>query len=212
MKRIIYLKAGHSINQPGAEIRDNHLYRTEFELNTAIVNVLVPELERNGFIVRVVPNDKDVEGSYHWVNTMTSKIDDGLALSIHNNCCNGEGAESYYYGHNWKSKSLAKKLIDAYCEETEQKNRGTKSDISTRFGELGWIRKTNIWALLIECGFIDSEKDMKLMTNNIERVARGLAMGICNVYGIEYEEPQNGEPEPDREAIKRQIIALVNTL
>lgn len=211
MKRIIYLNAGHSTVQPGVEIK-NSKYKTESELNMAIRDVLVPELKNNDFIVRVVPDEKDIEDSCDWVNTMVSNINDGLALSIHNNCCGAEGAESYYYGYNWSSKAMAKKMIDAYCGETGQKNRGAKSDKTTKYGQLGWIRRTNIWAVLIECGFTDNENDMRIMENDLGRIARALAKGVCAIYGIKYKSLITEPVSTDREETKRQIIELVNKL
>lgn len=191
MNKVIYLNAGHSELQPGAVSR----FGIERDLNIVIRDSLVPELEEQGFKVKIVPDDRNLTQSYLWVNTRTSNINDGLALSVHNNCCGGEGAESFYYGHHQGSKDIAEKLINAFCQETGLKNRGAKSDTITPHGRLAWIRDTKIWAVLIECGFMDSSVDIDFIINNIDIVCRGLAKGICDIYGVPYKEenPPTGE-------------------
>ncbi len=210
MKKIIYLNAGHSTVQPGVEIK-GYKYKTESELNMAIRDALLPELIANGFEVKLVPDKLDLTGSYKWVNSFAKKVNDGLALSIHNNCCGGKGAESFYYKWNFFSKGMAKKLINAYCIETGRQNRGAKSDTTVGYGRLGWIRSTNCWALLIETGFVDNDGDMDYMNLNMESIARGLAKGICAIYKIDYNELKPlGELTPHGEALKKQLIDLNN--
>ena len=209
MKKVIFLNAGHSEKDPGSLIPRNR-YQHEAKLNIAIRFFLISELESQGFIVKSVPDNRNLKESIAWVNERAFKIDDGLALSVHNNCCGGEGAETLYYKYNRKSKKIAENLINEFCKETGLKNRGAKSDSTTRFGMLGWIRKTNIWAALIECGFVDNENDMDFIFNNLDRVARGIARGVCKIYGIDYKEKK--EPPQGREEIKKKIIELLEKL
>jgi len=206
MKKVIFLDAGHSITDPGTITEFGH----ETDYNRAIRDALISELVRNGFEVKTVPDDLDLKGSINWVNLSSSNIDDGLALAIHCNCCGRQGAESYYYGNNQTSKDIAQKLIDEYCKETGLINIGPRSDTTGRFGELGWIRQTLPWATLIECGFLDNQQDVEIL-KDCKRVARGIAKGICKIFGINYIEETN-PPAVDREKIKKQIIELLNQL
>ena len=179
MERVIFLDAGHNVKKdPGAVIGN----RKERDLNILIRDALIPELFFNGFQVEVVPDDLDTVQSIDWINQRVQNIESGLAIQIHQNCCKGEGAETYYMDAFESSKRIARELIEEYCKETGIKNRGAKSDDTTRFGALGFIRNTECWATLIECGFLDNDKDMKIMTERLDAVVRGIAKGICKIF------------------------------
>ena len=214
MKKTIYLNAGHSHLDPGAVV-PNDRFEYESQLNIAIRDALIPELKRHSFIVEAVPDNLNLPQSYGWVNERTFGIEDGLALSIHNNCCGGEGAESYYYKHALLSKAIAEKLIIGYCLKTKLKHRGAKSDLTTRYRELSWIRETIPWATLIECGFMDNAKDMEFIINNIDKVAKGICKGVCAIYGIPYKEESSTGRKETKEKITasaEEIIKLAKTL
>ena len=203
IKRTIILNAGHSLSDPGAIT----LYGKESDFNIKIRDAVIPELKRQGFEVIPVPDDYDLKKSISYVNEITTNINDALAISIHQNTGGSYGAEVYYYGGSNSSKEIATKFINAYCKETGLKNRGVKSDTTTRHGKLGWIRNTNVWAILPECGFIDNESDVKKLKNT-KKIARGIVMGICAIYNIKYKE----EEETDKGRIKEEIIKLVKLL
>jgi len=207
MKPTIYLNAGHSLTDPGTITE----HGKESVINQLIRDALIPELTRNSFLVMKIPDDLNLGNSIEWVNQKTTFIDDGLALSIHCNQGGGEGAEAYYYGNSYKSKGIAQKLIDEYCKETGLRNRGAKSDTTTHYGKLGWIRNTNIWATLIEVGFLDNYEDIEKI-QDFERTARGIAKGVCKIYGVEYKEEPTPTPDFDKEAFKKKIIDFIHSL
>ena len=207
MLKKIFLDSGHnSADDPGAITP----YGKETDFNMKIRDALIPELQRCGFEVASVPDNLNLPASYIWVNKTAKNLDDGLALAIHCNCCDREGAESYYYGGIMSSKALAKTLIDEYCKETGFNNFGARPDTSTRFGELSWIRETNCWAVLIECGFISNQNDVEKL-KDYKKVARGICKGVCKIYNINYVEGSQVELI-SREEIKRQIIELLGKL
>ena len=183
MKKIIYLNSGHSDLEPGT-ISEHGVER---DLNITIRDLLTPLLEAQGFEVKEVPDKLKLYPSVLWVNTRVTTLEGGLAFGIHQNCCGGRGAESFYYKNSNTSKAIAKKLIDTYCEVTGLNNRGAKSSSTSRFGRLGWIEDTNCWATLIECGFMDNAVDMEFIIENFDKVALGIAKGICKVFGIKYD-------------------------
>lgn len=212
MKKVIFLNAGHSELDPGANIPNNR-FENESQLNMVIRDFLVPELQEQGFDVILIPDDKNLNGSYSWVNERAFNINDGLALSIHNNCCRQEGAETYYVSFSNSSRVIAQKLIDEFCKETRINNRGARPDSITRFGELSWLRETNAWATLIECGFMDSAKDMEYIINNIPEVAKAICKGVCRIYNIPYidcgKEESIEEISNNSKAIKEILQVLV---
>ena len=214
-KKTIWLDAGHSELDPGANVPSNR-FEYESQLNMVIRDFVVPELEEQGFEVIVIPDDQNLRETISSVNEEGFDINDGLALAIH---CNKSpsgyegsknGAEAYYYKYNQLSKNIAQKLVDGFCKETGINNRGAISDTQTSVGELGWIRKTNVWATLFEVGYLDSNKDMDFILNNFDRVAKGIVKGVCAIYGIEYKEKEKSSLS--REEIKKQIIKLVEKL
>jgi len=152
--------------------------------------------------------------SIKFVNKYTHNINDGLGLSIHCNTGGGEGAETFYFKYNQTSRDIAKKLIDTYCQETGLKNRGAKSDTLTRHKQLGWIRKTNVWSVLIEAGFLDSIYDVNKL-RDCEKIARGICKGVNAVYNIPYIEPRNNnEKEPELEENKKSgaLVEIIQIL
>lgn len=204
MKKVIFLNAGHSYTEPGAVTE----YGKESEINMKIRDALVPELEGQGFTVEQVPDDLDYKESYAWVNERSSNINDGLALDIHCNKGGKSGAEAYYYAGSSASREIAKSLVDVYSKELGIENGGPKPDTQSWHGELAWIRKTNPWAVLIECGYMDSDEDMVMIVGHYAEVARAICKGVCAIYGISYENAL----EVDREKIKAQIILLLQRL
>ncbi len=205
MKKVIYLNAGHSEVDPGANVPNNR-YEYESQLNMAIRDFVVPELLDQGFKVISISDHLNLSESILGVNLMTSWINDGLALDIH---CNKSprgyegsknGAEAYHYDNHQFSKDIAQKLVDEYCRETDLNNRGALSDSKTFFKSLGWIRRTNIWATLIECGYLDNEKDLNFLINNLDKVARGIAKGVCKIYNIKYIEKLKPDSEINRKS------------
>lgn len=179
-KKTIYLNAGHFLNDPGAVVNEDR----ENKIVMKIRDLLVPLLKQD-FEVEVVPDELNLDQSTNWVNEKVKNLDDGLALSIHLNASDGRGygAETLYYGWFNKSKQLAQIILDEYCRITLYKNRGPKSDSTTRFGRLGWIRNTNCWSTLIECYFLDNESDRKKIKN--EEIAYAIYCSVCKLYGVE---------------------------
>jgi len=211
IKHTIFLNAGHdNVNDPGA------IYHTHIEakMNIAIRDKLNEYLSKQ-FKVETVPDRLDLRESIIWVNERSSELDDGLAVSVHFNAGGGEGAETFYYDGGYeKSKIIAKTYIDKYCSLTGYKNRGAKPDTSARAGRLAWIRDTEPWAVLIECGFIDNEEDMKKF--DATQIAYANYEAICDIYGIDPLKPIKPEPVEidasmiNKEEMKKQIIEFVN--
>lgn len=205
MLKKIFLDSGHSNLDPGTTT----IFGNETDFNRQIRDALIPELKRCGFEVLAVPDDLDLVNSYLWVNKIAKNLEDGLALAIHCNCCGREGAESYYFGSSMVSKLIAQQLLNEYCKETGFINLGARSDTSTRFGELSWIRETNCWATLLECGFLDNLNDVEKL-KDFKKIVRGICKGVCRIYNIDYIE-EFSQPK-SKEEIKREIISLLNQL
>ena len=137
-KKIIYLNAGHFHRDPGAS--GNNLVERDEVMK--IRDLLLPLLEKH-FKVYLVPDDKNLQQSVKYVNGLARNLNDGLAIDLHMNAGGGKGAECFYYSWSAKGKSMAKKLINKYCEITNLENRGAKPDSKSAGKYLNGITKQN---------------------------------------------------------------------
>lgn len=86
-------------------------------------------------------------------------------VSHHLNAFNGtaNGFEVWYYAGNAAAKKLAEEICIAVCKATGWVNRGAKATTS-----LYVIRASSGSAILIEWGFVDSMKDMDIMSKKMD--------------------------------------------
>ena len=86
-------------------------------------------------------------------------------VSHHLNAFNGtaNGFEVWYYAGNSAAKKLAEEICAAVCKATGWVNRGAKATTS-----LYVIRASSGSAILIEWGFVDSKKDMDIMSKKMD--------------------------------------------
>lgn len=161
-------------------------YMNENLFNRAVVKYLKQELIRNGFdILEVAPTDVDTP-LYNRTTLANQKKAD-IYLSIHANALTGNfgswgGIETFHSGRA-ESLKLAKAVHKELLKGTPLADRGTKDG-----SHLWVIRKTNMPAILIEAGFMDSHKDYKYLLSDAYRreCAREICMGVCEYFGREY--------------------------
>lgn len=91
-----------------------------------------------------------------------------LFISIHLNAGGGQGSECYTWKGN-KVKQAASILTN--LEKNGFKNRGIKDG-----SHLYVIKNTKATSILVECCFVDSEKDKKLY--NAEKIAKAIYQAI----------------------------------
>ena len=203
IKDTIFINPGHSLYRVGSSWKNFK----ENLLNIEIRNKLVPLLEAQGFKVEQVPDDLNLRRSIAWINERSKNIGDGLVLALHLNSSPWpgiiSGAESFYVAGSIQSENIARILLDKYCEESGMKNRGARPDSQSRATSLGILRKTNPWAVLIELGYINSASDM-LKIKDTEMIARAVAIGVCEIYEVQYIETE----EKKLSLLQIQINAL----
>lgn len=99
------------------------------------------------------------------------KVD--LDVSIHfNSSSNAQasGSEVYVYSDRSQAVSTARETLNAICS-LGFRNRGVKTN-----SKLAFLRRTSAPAMLIECCFVSSEKDVSLY--NVEEMAAAIVYGI----------------------------------
>ena len=101
---------------------------------------------------------------YNIVKKMNA-VGKSFHVSHHLNAFNGtaNGFEVWYYAGNEEARKLAQAICDAVCAVTGWVNRGAKATTS-----LYVIRASTGSAVLIEWGFVDSQKDMDIMAKKMD--------------------------------------------
>lgn len=101
---------------------------------------------------------------YNIVRKMNA-VGESWHVSHHLNAFNGtaNGFEVWYYAGNAAAKKLAEDICAAVCKATGWVNRGAKATTA-----LYVIRASAGSAILIEWGFVDSQKDMDIMKTKMD--------------------------------------------
>lgn len=101
---------------------------------------------------------------YNIVRKMNA-VGKSFHVSHHLNAFNGtaNGFEVWYYAGNTQAKKLAEEICAAVCKVTGWVNRGAKATTS-----LYVIRASTGSSILIEWGFVDSQKDMDIMAKKMD--------------------------------------------
>lgn len=86
----------------------------------------------------------------------------------------GIGAEVLYYDQ----AIIAKEVVDAICNDSGLKNRGTKKRT-----DLGVLVATFEPAILIEFGFVNSKKNIELMDQHFEPICQAVATVLAAHIG-----------------------------
>jgi N-acetylmuramoyl-L-alanine amidase len=200
----------------GRQIREN-------EFNEPVVNLLEDELKRCGFrTLQIAPTDLDTP-----LNTRTNtanKAKANLLISVHFNAMGNTFGYSTAKGFsvhiqpedksNPRSGSLkfAKLAIEELAKGTAQTNRGVVGQ------NLHMTRESNMPAVLVECGFMDEEREALLMISKAfqKEVAQELARAVCRYFGVPYiaeKSPESiSKPTPIVVSVVKEEIKLSEKL
>lgn len=198
----VILSAGHDPNiDPGAVGQGT----TEATENIQITNRVAGILQGWGGLEVVVEphNLGDLVSEINWVNARYKGLEDALSVQIHKNSGGGHGTETWFpSGGDDTSRHQAQTISNAVAAETGMPNRGIKDSSTSRFGRLGWNDDTNTYAVLVECGFIDSDP---VSDDADQKYAMGVAKGIMQIFGVNIPTPApvvHPEPAPAPEPAK----------
>ncbi|RYD32639.1 MAG: N-acetylmuramoyl-L-alanine amidase [Verrucomicrobiaceae bacterium] len=168
---VIVLDPGHGGHESGAVwggVREKHL-------NLSIARRVEGILRSKGYTT-VMTRRKDVFLSLAYRARVANQFRRAVLVSIH---CNsdgrqrGRGIETYYAGPG--GKRLARQIHRRLDARTSAPNRGLKP---CRFSVLC---RTDCPAALVECGFVSSKSERRLLCNSAyqQRVALAIAEGIA---------------------------------
>lgn len=190
-KKTVIVNAGHWDDPKTPRIDGSGAVYGKYveEIEAAnIRDVLVPILESRGYKVHSVPDDINLRKSIAWANKVAPELNDALAVAIHLNYLSDHaatGTEAFYADSN-TDKQIAAAISNNVSESLGIRNRGAKPDSAAFVGYLGWLRKTTMWATLVEVCFITNENDMAILQSKdgYNKAAQGIANGIDEVFGI----------------------------
>jgi N-acetylmuramoyl-L-alanine amidase len=178
----VWLDAGHGGSDPGAEA--NRLIEKQMTLITALQTKLV--LTAHGVIVgmsRITDIYLSIEERY----ALANKFGADYAISIHYNAGGGDGEEIIHSIYKGKGELLSKAIEAAIKNQTGQNSRGCYGKAGKNGDYYGFIRGTNMPAIIVEGAFIDS-KDYVIVDTVAEQQLMGtaIAVGILKHIGIPY--------------------------
>ena len=170
----IVIDAGHGGEEPGAVYQG----RKEKDDNLALALEVGKILEDNGVEVAFTRTE-DVYQTPFEKAQLANKEDADFVISFHRNSSPEDnqyfGVETLVYNHSGKKVEMAE-AINRELEELGFRNIGVKE----RPG-LVILRRTKAPALLIETGFLNTDRDNALFDEKFDAIAQAIANGILEV-------------------------------
>ena len=135
---------------------------------------------------------------------MANDADCDIFVSLHANSAintDAQGVETFTSGSD-ASRKLATFILNRHLEAVEQKSRGVKK------ANFYVIRNTRMPAVLHEFGFVSNVGEAAILDNtaNQEKMARALADGVLDYFGINSE--NGGEPL----TLEQRLVRIENHL
>lgn len=176
----VFVGVGHGGKDPGAVG-----YIVEKDGALVIATACKVCLEANGIEVKMSRYIDENESLNEKINECNAYNPD-LAIDIHLNAGNGDGAEVFHSIVGGTGKIMAQNVLDAICELGQQ-SRGIKTKVNSNGKDyFGFIRLTNCPAIISEAYFVDNAEDVKIGDTVEEQkiVGQAIAKGILKTLGI----------------------------
>ena len=175
----VYLDPGHGGSDAGAV-----KYLREEKVNLVMALACRDYLKANGVSVKM-SRTTDTNTNLSALCAAANKWGAHLAVSIHNNAGGGDGFEVYCSINGGKSRTLATN-IEAEVKKIGQNSRGVKTRRGSNGDYYGFIRMTNMPAVICEGVFVDNKTDVKIADTVAEQKKFGYAYarGILKTLGV----------------------------
>lgn len=194
----IVIDAGHGGFDNGARYQE----RREKDDNLRLALAVGQILKQQGYDV-IYTRTTDIYQSPFDKAQIANDAGADYFISFHRNSSENDntyhGVQTLIYGGDEQAERLAES-INAELEKAGFTNLG----IEERTG-LVVLRRTEMPAVLIETGFLNSDRDNEIFDNNFEEIASAIAMGIEQVIPVnhntsmdyeEMNEEERGRVEP----------------
>ena len=147
----IFISAGHFGSDVGAENKNLKLK----EHNEAVM--IWQEMRVRGYqVIPLAPLSEKIK----YINALSKPGDS--CIEIHFNSDGGDGIEVIYHHASIEGKKMAQKFQQALLEYLPFRDRGIKSNNELN-RTIGFLSKTKIPAIIVECLFIDNDNEAKYL-------------------------------------------------
>lgn len=176
----VYIGVGHGGSDPGAV-----KYLVEKDINLKMALACRDYLAARNVETKMSrEDDKTMSVNAKCLEANAWGAD--LAIDIHNNAGGGDGAEVYHSICYGEGAELAKNIL-AELEKIGQNSRGTKTKKNSSGSDyFGFIRQTNMPAVITEAVFVDNINDAAQVDTDEECKAFGeaIARGVLKTLDI----------------------------
>lgn len=180
MAKKVYIGVGHGGSDPGAV-----KYLIEKDINLKMAKACRDYLKAAGVDTKI-SRETDKNSSINQKVSEANAWGADLALDIHNNAGGGNGAEVLHSISYGTGAVLAKNILTE-LEAIGQNSRGTKIRKNSAGKDyFGFIRSTNMPAVITECVFVDNAADAAQADTDEECKTFGVAIakGVLKTLGI----------------------------
>ena len=202
----VYIGVGHGGSDSGA-IK----YLVEKDINLKMALACRDYLKAAGVDVKI-SRTTDKDSSIAEKVTAANSWGADLAIDIHNNAGGGDGAEVYHSIVGGTGKRLADNILSEF-EKIGQNVRGAKTKHENGTDYFGFIRLTDMPAVITEAVFVDNAADAAQADTEAECKAFGIAIakGVLRTLGIADNAVRPSTPSKPAQTIYRvQVGAYTN--
>ena len=183
---LIVIDPGHGGHDSGARGRNS--YEKDNVLKVGIR--MRTMLHEYGYQV-ILTRDKDVYLTLKQRYDMANNYKAVIFISLHDNSATATATGFETFTSNRaraQTQRLRNCIHDAIIKEIGIRDRGKKrSDFAV-------VRWTHMQAVLIEYAFISNPSDERILTNEVEMLARTTVQGINDFFGVTSKEEKQKEP------------------
>lgn len=202
----VYIGVGHGGSDSGAV-----KYLVEKDINLKMALACRDYLKSAGVDVKI-SRTTDKDSSIAEKVTAANSWGADLALDIHNNAGGGDGAEVYHSIVGGTGKRLADNILSEF-EKIGQNVRGAKTKQENGTDYFGFIRRTDMPAVITEAVFVDNAADAAQADTDAECKMFGVAIakGVLKTLGIADNVVRPSTPSKPAQIIYRvQVGAYTN--
>lgn len=188
MANKIIVDAGHNgRTDPGAVYNGRRESDDVLRLAEAVGDILI----RNGYDIEYTRTG-DIEQSVVQKAQLANNTGADLFVSLHRNMASYpgqyDGVQTLIYDYSGLKQLMAEN-INSNLEGIGFRNINVEAR-----PDLAVLRRTQMPALLVEVGFIDSQKDNQLFDTRFDEIAQAIADGIMDTLNAESNEPPENSP------------------
>lgn len=186
MSKTIFIDAGHGGDSIGASYKGRLEQDDTLKLALAVGKLL----KAQGIKV-VYSRTTNVNPTLNQRTTRANDANADYFISIHRNAFKpnqANGVEAWVYSKcskTGKTYKMAQTIVDNVCLATGFLDRGVKLGAPS-YSDYAVNRDSNMDSCLLECGFIDSDKDNKIFDTKFDAIALAIAKGLCSAVGQEF--------------------------